>query len=116
MVEGGLHPAQSVGAVLSGLGAAPAPAHVYQEISRRPESSDRANEFPTGRACFRPIFQQGIPHLGHFHNRRNGEEKAYIAIFLIWQGPAPPRNQADKHYVLCSLSDFLRLVVFSPYR
>jgi hypothetical protein len=35
--------------------------------------------FPQGAANF----QQGIPRSGHFCNRSNGEEKAYIANFLI---------------------------------
>jgi hypothetical protein len=35
--------------------------------------------FPQGGANF----QQGIPRSGHFCNWSNGEEKAYIANFLI---------------------------------
>jgi hypothetical protein len=40
-------------------------------------------EFSSEMAQFAPTFQQGIPHSGYFHDRRNGEEKAYIAIFTF---------------------------------
>jgi hypothetical protein len=36
--------------------------------------------------------------MGHFCDRRNGEEKAYIAIFTIWQGPLGAGNPGDKHH------------------